>query len=304
LVNQSKPTVAIYGGSFDPPHFGHQRIIEKAIEDLDIDQLIVLPTYLNPFKTTSSVSAKKRLEWCHTLFGKINKVVIDDFETTQKRAVTTFESIEHLNAQYQVKYLIIGADNLSTLDKWYKYEWLNKHIIWVIATREGYNTKIDGLREYRFLNIDVEISSTEIRDKHDYSKVDSKIKASVEKNLLGQKNMKNTIESRVKNIVEILDKNKAEEIEVFNLDTTDYIAKQVIIANSLNSKHTIALHDHVKKALKKEGDDVLYADISDDWVVMDLGDILIHVMVPEYRNKYSLETFLSELIEEQKKAKN
>lgn len=109
-----------------------------------------------------------------------------------------------------------------------------------------------------------------------------------------------TIEQRIDNIVKILDDNKAEEIEVFNLEEADYIAKRVVIANSLNAKHTIALADHLKRELKAQGDAFLASDMSDEWAVADLGDILIHVMVPQYRQRYSLETFLSELVENQK----
>jgi len=110
-----------------------------------------------------------------------------------------------------------------------------------------------------------------------------------------------TIEERIASIVEILDDKKAEEIEVFNLEDADYIAKRVVIANSLNGKHTIALFEHLKKGLKEQGDVFLASDVSDDWAVADLGDILIHIMIPEYRQRYSLETFLSELVENQKK---
>ena len=110
-----------------------------------------------------------------------------------------------------------------------------------------------------------------------------------------------TIEERIASIVEILDDKKAEEIEVFNLEDADYIAKRVVIANSLNGKHTIALFEHLKKGLKEQGDVFLASDVSDEWAVADLGDILIHIMIPEYRQRYSLETFLSELVENQKK---
>ena len=113
-----------------------------------------------------------------------------------------------------------------------------------------------------------------------------------------------TIEERIASIVEILDDKKAEEIEVFNLQNADYIAKRVVIANSLNGKHTIALFEHLKKGLKEQGDVFLASDVSDEWAVADLGDILIHVMIPEYRQRYSLETFLSELVENQKKKKD
>ena len=110
-----------------------------------------------------------------------------------------------------------------------------------------------------------------------------------------------TIEQRVENIVHILDDKKADEIEVFNLEDADYIAKRVVIANSLNGKHTLALADHLKIGLRESGDSILASDMSDDWVVADLGDILIHIMIPEYRQRYSLEQFLSELVENQKK---
>jgi ribosome silencing factor RsfS/YbeB/iojap len=113
-----------------------------------------------------------------------------------------------------------------------------------------------------------------------------------------------TIEERIENIVKLLDDKKAEEIEVFNLDDADYIAKRVVIANSLNGKHTLALFDHLKKELKLQGEDFVASDATDEWAVADLGDILIHIMIPEYRQRYSLETFLSELVEKQKKQNN
>jgi len=109
-----------------------------------------------------------------------------------------------------------------------------------------------------------------------------------------------TIDQRIERIVTLLDDKKAEEIEVFNLDNADYMAKRVVIANSLNGKHTQALFDHLKRELKPEGEEFLATDISDEWTVADLGDILIHIMIPEYRQRYSLEAFLNELVAKQK----
>ena len=108
-----------------------------------------------------------------------------------------------------------------------------------------------------------------------------------------------TIEERIETIVNVLDEKKAEEIEVFNLDDADYIADRVVIANSLNLKHTQALFDQLKEALKPKGETFLHADTSDEWIVADLGDILVHIMIPEYRQRYNLEQFLSELVENQ-----
>ncbi|DAB27666.1 MAG: ribosome silencing factor [Sulfurimonas sp. RIFOXYD12_FULL_33_39] len=102
--------------------------------------------------------------------------------------------------------------------------------------------------------------------------------------------MQNTIEK----ITQVLDKNKAENIEVFDLREKNYFVDYAIIASSLGSRHTAALLDHLKKELKP-AEKFNNIDESPEWIVVDLGDILIHIMTPEYRVKYDMESFLSSL---------
>ena len=55
--------IALFGGSFDPPHFGHDAIVKKALQSLDIDKLIIIPTFISPFKSSFKADEKKRFEW-------------------------------------------------------------------------------------------------------------------------------------------------------------------------------------------------------------------------------------------------
>ena len=100
--------------------------------------------------------------------------------------------------------------------------------------------------------------------------------------------------NRIEKITNVLDKNKAEGIEVFDLREKNYFVDYAIIASSLGSRHTVALLDHLKRDLKAT-EKFNHVDESGDWIVIDLGDILIHIMTPEYRVKYDLETFLTQL---------
>ncbi len=102
------------------------------------------------------------------------------------------------------------------------------------------------------------------------------------------------MQDRIERITSVLDKNKAESIEVFDLREKNYFVDYAIIASSLGSKHTVALLDHLKKDLKPQ-ESFNFVDESGDWVVIDLGDILIHIMTPEYRVKYDMESFLAGL---------
>ena len=183
MVNKPGLTVAIFGGSFDPPHCGHQQIVTEALAQLDIDRLIVLPAYLNPFKSTSLADAPQRLAWCQTLFGDIPNVIVSNYEIRQNRSVKTTESIRHFQKYYDVRYLIIGADNLSTLTQWHDFEWLNNEITWVIVTRQGFELQTDMLRSWRVLTLHEPISSSQIREEKKTDAVDIQIADSV-KNIL------------------------------------------------------------------------------------------------------------------------
>ena len=179
MVKQGKQVVAMFGGSFDPPHLGHQHIVEKAIKSLNIDKLLVVPAYLNPFKTSSLASATQRLAWCHTLFDTIENVIVDDYEIKEGKSTTTSQSIRYFNIAYDVKYLIIGSDNVSTLTKWHNFEWLNTHITWVIVTRKDHPLETKHLREWKILILDAPMSSTNIRRDQALHYVDKKIEKSV-----------------------------------------------------------------------------------------------------------------------------
>jgi nicotinate-nucleotide adenylyltransferase len=154
--------VALFGGSFDPPHTGHQKIIKKSLKKLKIDKLVVMPTYLNPFKKKSFVEPELKLIWLEKICHSIQDVIISDFEISQNRAVYTIESVEHLKKSgFDVKYLIIGADNLKHLKKWGSYHKLKREVKFVVVTRK--NIKIP--KEFKKLKVKIPISSGDIRDK-------------------------------------------------------------------------------------------------------------------------------------------
>lgn len=101
--------------------------------------------------------------------------------------------------------------------------------------------------------------------------------------------------TKLENIRKILDDKKAENIEIIDLTSKDYIVDYVVIATTLNPKHGFALLNYLRTDLKPEGEEFLRVDEDDDWTIIDLGDMFIHLMSEKYRTKYSLEEFLSEL---------
>jgi len=100
---------------------------------------------------------------------------------------------------------------------------------------------------------------------------------------------------RIERIINLLDSKKADNIEVVDLKDKDYLVDYVIIATSLNNRHTLSLLDELKKVLKPAGEQFLRVEEDDNWSIVDLGDIFIHIMTEAHRQKYNLEEFLDEI---------
>ena len=103
------------------------------------------------------------------------------------------------------------------------------------------------------------------------------------------------MEKRIKRIIEILDSKKAENIESIDLTGKQYLVDQVVIGTTLNSKHAYSLTNYLKEELKPEGEEFFRIDENDDWTILDLGDILIHLMSEKYRKLYKMEEFLEDV---------
>lgn len=175
---REKVKYAMFGGSFDPPHLGHKEIIKRVLELKDVDRVLVVPTYLNPFKSSFSADAELRLEWVKKSFN-FDSVEFSSFEIEQNRAVYTVETFKEISKERDIRYIVIGADNLESLSKWREFEYLNSKIIWIIATRVGQSIDCSLLRESVVIKVDIDISSTSIRSCNFLDMVDKKIQKQV-----------------------------------------------------------------------------------------------------------------------------
>jgi len=280
--------IAFFGGSFDPPHLGHDAIVKMALDALNIDKLIIMPTFINPFKSDFTAPPNLRLKWINSLWGEIPKVEISTFEIEQNRPVPTIESVRFLQSRYDCEnfYLIVGADHLATLHMWDEFEELKKRVKFVIASRNH----IEIPQNLEKFDININISSSQIRENLDKSAIDGELSNEIIKFYKGTK-----MEKRVQKIADILNEKKAENVEIIDMRGEDYIAKFVVIATTLASRHAMSLVDDLKTGLKGSGEEFLRVESSDDWTVIDLGDILVHLMSEIYREKYDITDFLEKL---------
>ncbi|WP_345989368.1 nicotinate (nicotinamide) nucleotide adenylyltransferase [Sulfurimonas sp. HSL1-2] len=151
--------IAIFGGSFDPPHAGHAAVVSRVLDTLPIETLYIVPAYVNPFKRGTHAPPELRLQWLERIFASRERVRVSAFEIDQGRPVPSIETVRHFREIDTDIYLIIGADNLDALTKWHAFDELDRMVTWVVASRKGSEVPEHYLR----LDVDVDISSTELR---------------------------------------------------------------------------------------------------------------------------------------------
>ena len=152
-------TIALFGGSFDPPHIGHEAIVTELLELKYIDKVVIMPTYLNPFKSTSFAPSTLRLKWLKNIFALFNNVEISSYEVDLEQKIPSIQSVKYLLKSYEKIYLVIGADNLKSLSKWANYEELKYLVTFIIVTRDNIEVPTKFLK----LHVEKEISSTDLR---------------------------------------------------------------------------------------------------------------------------------------------
>lgn len=192
-------------------------------------------------------------------------------------------------------YIVVGADNLSELHKWRDFSELQKLAEFVVLTRPGYEIprQWTGLKR---IEIAVDASSSGFR--RDFKgEIPPKIAAEVIK-FYKRKDMQDP-KQRAERIAEILNEKKAEDVQIIDMSEREYIAKIVVIATTLTSRHAASLIEELKSVLKPLGEEFLTIESGDEWSVVDLGDIIVHLISEAYRAKYNIEDFLDKLKKEQ-----
>jgi nicotinate (nicotinamide) nucleotide adenylyltransferase len=119
--------IGLYGGSFNPVHLGHVGIAERAIVDLALDRLIVIPANVSPFKTEQPM-IWERIELVKAAFRDLEKTVVDLREVERggvSYAIDTVRQIAAENPGAEL-FFVIGEDSVEGLPRWKDSDELKK----------------------------------------------------------------------------------------------------------------------------------------------------------------------------------
>ena len=128
--------IAIYGGSFDPPHKGHALLAENLAKECNADKVIIIPAYSSPFKDGTVATGTDRLAMCrHTFTSPLFE--ISSIEINREGKSYTVDTLKDIKKYYPEDelFLFMGDDMFLSLANWYKYKELLSLCTIVTAAR-------------------------------------------------------------------------------------------------------------------------------------------------------------------------
>ena len=120
--------IAVYGGSFNPPHLGHVEAAKTVARTLAPDRFLIVPAAVPPHKALAedSPGPEERMELCRLAFAEIPGGEVSDVELRRGGKSYTYDTVCELRAEYPAAeiFLVIGTDMLLSFEEWYHFRFL------------------------------------------------------------------------------------------------------------------------------------------------------------------------------------
>lgn len=133
--------LGLFGGTFDPVHFGHLRLAEEAISHLGLSAVRWIPAGRPPHRGTPQVTPQQRLEMVLRSTAKNPRFFVDPAEVEAARASYTVETLERLRGEFghqQPLVLLVGADAFAGLSTWHRWRELFSLAHIAVSHRPGF----------------------------------------------------------------------------------------------------------------------------------------------------------------------
>lgn len=155
--------IGLFGGSFDPVHHGHLIIACHALEELELDEVRLLPAAASPFKNNHAYApAPLRLAMLQAAVQGERGLIVDDRELHRSPPSFTIDTVDELRGEFpDAEFLyLIGEDNVCGLPNWHCSTRLQEEVEFVVF-RRGPQAALN--HSLRIITKMVDISATEIR---------------------------------------------------------------------------------------------------------------------------------------------
>ena len=171
--------IGILGGTFDPVHYGHIALAEDAVREADLDEVVMIPARIQPFKQDREyASGEDRFRMLALAAGKNDHITVSRYELEQEGVSYTYLTLRYMQEFFGEDtrlFFITGTDSFLKIDTWKNAPELLTKYSFIIGTRPGYRqeeyqealrriTSAFGTEVISMNKTELDISATQIRE--------------------------------------------------------------------------------------------------------------------------------------------
>jgi nicotinate-nucleotide adenylyltransferase len=160
--------LGILGGTFDPPHIGHQSMARTTYERLNLERVLVVPSFVPPHKMTADMSEyADRFEMTRLMVENEDGIELSALDAERPGPSYTVDLLKSLRGESSNElYFIVGSDSLADMHNWREPEAIMSLCTLVVFTRSGFEPvlKVHGDASIVvFEDPVIDVSSSELR---------------------------------------------------------------------------------------------------------------------------------------------
>lgn len=319
--------VGIFGGSFDPIHYGHINSMTTVREKMSLDKVLVIPTAESPLKVkTQGETPEARVKMIKEALQEFG----DSFEVSEMEiqrggtsyTIDTLVELQKVSGEDQYS-LIIGVDQLEQFDHWKRFEEILDRVDLIVTSRPGLQfpkilrqfpsgivpliedfdgqvTMLKNGHSIYFVQLnDVEASSSEIRRKLRLSQPIHGLVPPRVLEIIETEQLYAALSKRIGDFEkfahfcgEILQQQGGILVRGFDLSQTNSLMEYGLVTSGNSVRHTSSLAEKViEETRKKFGvwPQGIEGLKEGRWVVIDYGALILHVFYDFVRQEYRIE---------------
>lgn len=323
---ENNDRIGIFGGTFDPFHFGHLNSMLAVAKQFGLDKIRAVPAAKSPLRSqTQGSTPEQRLAMVRLgVQGHEDLIEVDPREVERGGISYTIDTIQayHKEDAGQL-FLIVGMDQFLKLDQWKDFDKILGLADLIVTSRPGlelpysieeWPMAVRGLVEdmdahqamlktgrtiYFYQLKDVDVSGTEVRKKFRFEQsVKTLVPTAVEEYAREHK----LFESVTKNIGDfekfteyckkiLVDKGGV-NVQSYDLRDQQAPSEFTLIASGTSTRHATALVEHLTREVKKDygvWPESVEGAGEGRWVVIDYGSLIVHAFYDFVRHEYRLE---------------
>lgn len=313
--------IGLLGGSFNPAHGGHRALSLAALETLDLDQIWWLVSPQNPLKSHQETLPKEaRLVWARAMADD-PRLVATDLES-QLGTRYTIDTLRALSKRFSGTRFVwlMGADNLAQIHRWRGWEAVFRQVPVAVFARPTYSLgslfgpaasrfrkrRRTGRRIARLPSVHPPAwtfvsrlndprSATALRRAGRIPETPQATASNATETTLPSAAFASPHTSpsqpMIDAVVHSLDQDKATDIVTIDLSGKAGFADAMVVACGRSTRQVAAMAEKLSDRLREAGFAKPKTEGMEaaDWVILDAGDVIVHIFRPEVRAFYGIE---------------